>query len=154
MSTAWYVDRPDRPLGPLSDEELRALARAGDLHPADRVSTDRRHWRPAATVPDLVFPPAAATQPDLSAVDSASATLPYRSGPKPSAPGPQAIAVPGYEVLGELGAGAMGVVYRARQTALGRVVALKTVQVGRQDPAAAVARFEQEARAVARLRHP
>lgn len=63
-------------------------------------------------------------------------------------------AVPGYEILGLLGKGGMGVVYRARQKSLDRVVALKTVLVSQLADPAAVMRFEQEAQAVARLMHP
>ncbi|MFN0016844.1 MAG: serine/threonine-protein kinase [Pirellulaceae bacterium] len=63
-------------------------------------------------------------------------------------------AVPGYEILGLLGKGGMGVVYRARQKSLDRVVALKTVLVSQLADPSAVQRFEQEAQAVARLMHP
>ncbi|QJW99125.1 WD40 repeat domain-containing serine/threonine protein kinase [Frigoriglobus tundricola] len=60
--------------------------------------------------------------------------------------------VPGYEVLDELGRGGCGVVYRARQKGLGRVVALKMID----GPivAHAVERFRLEAEAIGRLQHP
>jgi serine/threonine protein kinase len=63
-------------------------------------------------------------------------------------------AIPGYEILDVLGRGGMGMVYLARQTSLGRIVALKTVLVSRLNDAAALKRFEQEARVLAQLRHP
>jgi WD40 repeat protein len=62
--------------------------------------------------------------------------------------------VPGYEVLGRLGHGGMGVVYRARQRAADRVVALKMIR-GLQDAAPQERlRFQIETEAVARLTHP
>ena len=61
---------------------------------------------------------------------------------------------PGYEVMDVLGYGGLGVVYRARQVALDRVVALKTIMLSRMDRAGALARFELEAKAVGKLRHP
>jgi serine/threonine protein kinase/predicted Zn-dependent protease len=61
--------------------------------------------------------------------------------------------VAGYEVLGVLGRGGMGVVYKARQVGLNRLVALKMIRspiAGREEQA----RFRVEAEAVARLQHP
>lgn len=62
--------------------------------------------------------------------------------------------VPGYELLSVLGKGGMGVVYRARQKTLDRTVAIKTILVSQMSNRSIAARFEQEARAVARLQHP
>src|SRR5207237_6664423 len=59
-----------------------------------------------------------------------------------------------YEIVALVGAGGMGEVYRARDTRLGRDVALKVLQAGLADDAALQQRFEQEARTVAALNHP
>jgi eukaryotic-like serine/threonine-protein kinase len=70
---------------------------------------------------------------------------------RPAAPVPQ---VPGYEVLGLLGSGGMGVVYKARDVRLKRLVALKMILTGPHARPQELARFRGEAEAVARLQHP
>ncbi|MGB9468665.1 MAG: protein kinase, partial [Candidatus Acidiferrum sp.] len=59
-----------------------------------------------------------------------------------------------YEVLGELGHGAMGVVYRARDPIINRLVALKTITTGVADDPALLQRFYREAQSAGGLQHP
>jgi serine/threonine-protein kinase len=69
--------------------------------------------------------------------------------PKPNCP-----YIPGYEIVGELGRGAAGIVYKARQLSLNRLVALKTLRAGVHATPEQLVRFRSEAQAVARLQHP
>src|SRR5947207_12309260 len=59
-----------------------------------------------------------------------------------------------YEVTGQLGAGGMGEVYRARDTRLGREVAIKVLPASFASDADRLRRFEQEARTTGMLNHP
>jgi WD40 repeat protein len=64
------------------------------------------------------------------------------------------VTVPGFEIEGELGRGGMGVVFKAKQTGLNRLVALKMVLAGSYSDAATRSRFLLEAESVAALEHP
>ncbi|MFL5328731.1 MAG: WD40 repeat domain-containing serine/threonine protein kinase [Gemmataceae bacterium] len=62
--------------------------------------------------------------------------------------------IPGYEVLEELGRGGMGVVFRARQIALDRFVALKVLRTTHEPTHIELTRLRTEAAAIGRLQHP
>src|SRR5262245_33593114 len=79
-----------------------------------------------------------------------TATLAPSSGRPTAAHEP----VPGYELLGELGRGGMGVVYKARDIKLNRTVALKMVLAGGHADPKELVRFLAEAEAVAAVELP
>jgi serine/threonine-protein kinase len=76
------------------------------------------------------------------------ATIPQTVAPEVASARPQATRLGEFELIEEIGRGGMGVVYKARQASLDRIVAIKVIQRG------GLARFRIEAEAAARLDHP
>jgi WD40 repeat protein len=127
---------------------------------------------PASDATHPVNPPSASVPPDpsggaqkpVSEPQGTTEITPQPPGvlaltgaesPEPPAPRePPLPTVEGYEVLGELGRGGMGVVYQARHILLNRPCVLKMILAGNYADARAIARFRAEAEAVARLQHP
>lgn len=96
----------------------------------------------------------------LGALNLAAETVPTGGGATPAAPQPPltpaelAPHFPQLDILECLGRGGMGIVYKARQKALNRVVALKLLAPERVTDAGFTERFAREAQALARLSHP
>jgi hypothetical protein len=135
---------PPTPDGPTSDAEMAAaLDDALDAiqagRPFDRGSLLARHPALAEALGaiDHLFAPTSAG--------------PGKPPPRPLAP-PEAIGP--YRVVREIGAGGFGVVYLAFDPDVKRQVAIKVLHPGRTDQPEALRRFEREAHAIGRLRHP
>ena len=157
-ATGKYTPVP--PTGPAS-------AGRGDAHDTGGTAEETGTFaRPP--LPDTARPEAGGTTADTPADGGdRDATTSFRS-PRTSGPRmptghsrrPAIMAttrfpqVPGYEILEVLGVGGMGIVYKARQHRLDRLVALKMIRAGAGARPQDLSRFEVEARAVAAIDHP
>lgn len=176
----WFYARQRQKIGPVTLDQLRSLLQSGEVAPGDMVLRQgTTQWVPASNVGELANgvgvtieptlaqedgavqregqntqtdkPPetrAFAAPDSLHTVDYSGSTMSFAASSLAGHP-----TIPGYELLGVLGKGGMGVVYKARQIALNRLVALKMIRSGAGADEQELARFFVEAEAVARLRH-
>jgi serine/threonine-protein kinase len=131
VETLFHQARERRP-----DEREAFLARACAGDPALRREVESLLAQPSAGIIDAPIRALAA-----NLVDPASVRLTGRR-------------VGVFDVLGLLGVGGMGEVYRARDTRLGREVAIKILPRAFKDDPGRLARFDREARLLASLNHP
>lgn len=118
------------------------------------AESDRQVW-PTVTPADVSAQAPTGDGQD-GTLDPSQRTGPHLETPRPDHPDPPNTfpPIPGYVLESILGRGGMGIVYRARQTKVDRLVALKMILGSRHASARDLVRFQIEAESVARLQHP
>ncbi len=141
--------------GKLGDAEARAVAaHLGGCPDCRRAAAAA----PGATSATLAGPSASGSRPAPNLVQTQlpGATVPPAgaASPPPAELPPELAHHPRYRILAELGRGGMGVVYKAEQTLMDRLVAVKVISKELLSHPGALERFAREVRSAARLNHP
>jgi serine/threonine-protein kinase len=144
-----HDERLAQVLAELTDQFRRGerpdLQPFAEKHP-DLAPELREIWPALVLAEELSKPaPASLVTQEVSPIPSSSETPPPPGLPRTFGD---------YELLEEIGRGGMGVVYKARQHSLNRLVAIKMILRGELASAADLARFRAEAESAARLEHP
>ena len=144
----WGPDWPTLDLEPAVDEDASGFEVS---HAIEFAFGEPSSFQSGAALPSIAQPEedGRVAKDFWSAVDPDDAIA-----IRPKSRGARTPEIPGYEISGELGRGAMGVVYRARQVRLNREVALKMILAGDHAGPDTLARFVAEAETIARLKHP
>ncbi len=129
------------------DETVDVPPSVGSIGAGGSSATDAG----SGSMPIFAGAAADATTDEATPAPARGMGQPLPSGRRPAPPRP---ALPGYEIIEEIGRGGMGVVYKARHVRLNRLVALKMILAGAHASADQIARFHIEARAVAQIQHP
>ncbi|WP_165248237.1 serine/threonine-protein kinase [Paludisphaera soli] len=140
------MNEPSATTHPHPEPDLLAAFGRGEVEPSDADRVER-HLESCDACREAL---------ELSSVDDPLVELLREAAARGSAePGTTTPPAPsGYELEAIIGRGGMGVVHRARQVGLDRLVALKRIAAGTDASPAQLARFRVEAEAAARLRHP
>jgi serine/threonine protein kinase/Flp pilus assembly protein TadD len=142
-SGLWKPAPPDQAAGVNTEEIPPGVTPLPGRQPGVRQASSL-----ASSVPGPTLDPVAA-----KAFEKGSGEFSLQAGVKLAAASKYP-SVQGYEIVGELGRGGMGVVYKARHLRLNRLVALKMVLAGAHADQQQLGRFLAEAEAVAQLQHP
>lgn len=147
----WYLLRDKEQLGPFTYEQLLGLKQARKLFENDKLlPVGESQWISAQSIAGLF---SSHKETILQGQDGGEATF-HHPDSSSRATLQQWPIIPGYEIVDKLGQGGMGIVYKARHLGLDRLVALKMLPSQEKTGSNTLARFQREAKLLAKLEHP